>query len=108
MPGVFDRDRTVEESVEESLADAGHLTKADAGAVQVLRGLARSVDYLLAHDGLNESGRFDNVTVPTFLRYCEQLGLTPMGRKALAEKKQESSGGTSGVARRRANHLKSA
>lgn len=102
------KDASVADAVEQSLKAAAHLTDLDAGSVQVLRGLAASVDYLNDHDGLNESGRFDNVTVPTFLRYCEQLGLTPAGRKALEEKKKDGSGGSSGVAARRARHLKSA
>lgn len=75
-----------------SLAAAGHLTDADAGAVAVLRGLAAAVDWLLDHEGLTASGKLDNVSVPTYLRYCDALGLTPAGRLKLGEKPEESGG----------------
>jgi hypothetical protein len=69
------------------------LTPQDAGAVAVLLGLAESVDYLLTHEGLTPSGKLDNVSVPTYLRYCESLGLTPAGRVKLSEKKEPGGGG---------------
>jgi hypothetical protein len=33
------------------------------------------------------------VTLPTYLKYCESLGLTPAGRARLEEKKPEGDGG---------------
>jgi hypothetical protein len=65
----------------------------DRGAVEALRGLAAQVDYLLASGGLREDGKLDNVSVPTYLKFCEALGLTPAGREKLSEKKPEAPGG---------------
>jgi hypothetical protein len=88
-----------------SIRQASHLSDADAGAVAVLRGLSRQVDYLLEHDGINESGKFDNVSPSLYLKYCESLGLTPAGRKALGEKKTEAPSESS-IAKRRAGAAK--
>jgi len=78
-------------AVDKSIRNATHLTDADAGAIAALRMLADRVDILTANDWIVE-GKLDNVSVPTFLRYCESLGLTPVARKNL-ETKKESVGG---------------
>ncbi|MDQ3307735.1 MAG: hypothetical protein M3499_05190 [Actinomycetota bacterium] len=82
----------VVEATEMALEAAPHLTETDAGAVEVLRGLAREIDV---RDELREFALqwaaetktrppgIDNVTVPTYLKFCDALGLTPSGRKAL-------------------------
>lgn len=75
-----------------SVKAATHLTDMDAGAVAVLLQMAKSVDYLLEHDGLTPDGKLDNVSIPTYLRYCESLGLTPAGRVKLSEKKEAAGG----------------
>jgi hypothetical protein len=80
-------------ATDESLAAATHLTKVDAGAVQMLRELAAAAD-LIDESGLNPAGKLDNVTIPTYLRYAESLGLTPAGRARLVEKKPEAKGGS--------------
>lgn len=90
---------SVVDATERSLL-AVDLGDVDAGAVAVLRGIAIQVDYLLTHDGVNESGKFDNVSPSLYLKYCESLGLTPAGRKALGEKKAEAPGESS-IAKRR-------
>jgi hypothetical protein len=69
------------------------LTAMDQGAVMALRVLAQKIDNMLddapgvAEDGtlIEERKRamLDNVTLPTYLKYCDALGLTPAGRKAL-------------------------
>jgi hypothetical protein len=61
----------------------------DEGAVAVLRKLAETLDH---PDFPVIDGKFDNVTQSVYLRYCEQLGLTPAGRKALGEKKEQGGG----------------
>jgi hypothetical protein len=66
-----------------SIRAATHLDDADKGAVAALRMLADRLDNLPEQD---------NVSVPTFLRYCEALGLTPVGRKGI-EAKKEAAGG---------------
>lgn len=81
------------EATEAALLAAKHLTDMDAGAVQALRVLAMKIDGLTAdgRDDDSESAKpvFDNVTLPTYLKYCESLGLTPAGRDRLALKKKD-------------------
>lgn len=89
---------------EKALAAAGHLTDADVGAVEALRALARKidawdqiVDWALEDAHERESGRpvvpqNDNVSISAYLKACDQLGLTPIGRKALALTKETTSG----------------
>jgi hypothetical protein len=76
-----------------SLDAASHLTAMDKGSVAMLLALAAAADYLLENDGLSPAGKFDNVTIPTYLRYARELGLTPAGRKDLELKKQEAPSG---------------
>lgn len=92
--------RTVAGQTAAAVAAATHLTDADAGAVEVLQRLAGTIDSLLASGFLTETGKFDNVSIPTYLRYCESLGLTPAGRVKLGEK--ESAGGGGKLAQLRA------
>lgn len=64
----------------------------DAGAVAVLLRLAATIDNMAAVEEallrLPDDGErvrrpsLDNVTVPTYLRYAEALGLTPAARAA--------------------------
>lgn len=68
----------------------------DAGAVAAAAALARKID---AWDAIVEWAREDasedqsrpkvpandNTSLPTFLRYCEALGLTPVARKAVGD-----------------------
>ncbi len=79
-PGEIRRD------TEKALTAATHLTPMDDGAKAALLKLADSLDYLVEHDGLSPRGSLDNVTGPTYLRYCEALGLTPAAR-ARSQKK---------------------
>ncbi|KQQ65712.1 hypothetical protein ASF63_10145 [Microbacterium sp. Leaf320] len=74
------------------------LTDMDAGAVEALRALARKidawdqiVDWALEDAAETKGGRptvpqNDNVSISAYLKYCDQLGLTPTGRKALGVK----------------------
>ena len=83
-------------ATEAALADAyasGILTGADQAAVQALRDLAVKLAVQdvyfdeLAKRAREVNGRppaQDNVSMPTFLKYCEALGLTPSSRAALA------------------------
>ncbi|MGI8614446.1 MAG: terminase small subunit [Nocardioidaceae bacterium] len=78
---------SVVEATEASIRAAKHLSPMDAGAVEALRVLAVKLDEL------DESGRFDNVAIPTFLKFCESLGLTPAGRVRLDDvRKQQPTG----------------
>ena len=77
---AFDVPEGVKEATQFALKAAEHLTKMDAGAIAALLKLASKIDYLMANDGMSEDGKFDNVSIPTYLKYCESLGLTPAGR----------------------------
>jgi hypothetical protein len=57
----------------------------DEGAVQVLLIYAERLD--------NPEWPVDNVTQAGYLKACEQLGLTPSGRKALDARKEADKGG---------------
>jgi len=68
---------------------ASHLIDMDRGAVAALRYVARIIDGFA--DRPEEAVR-DNVTIPTYLKYADALGLTPAGRLKLAKPKE--SGGS--------------
>jgi hypothetical protein len=78
-----------------AIAAAKHLTPMDAGSVEAIRQLAVKIDVMddyfdaLADDAVEHNRRppsQDNVSIPTYLKYAEALGLTPNGRtKALIE-----------------------
>ena len=86
---------SVFEACEAALGAAAHVDRAgaDAGAVAALLALARKIDAWdeiveLAIDQASEGRKpnvpiHDNTSLPTFLRYCEALGLTPGSRRAL-------------------------
>jgi len=79
-------------ATEASIAAASHLGVLDAGAIEVLRHLARTIDAIADGDDEDKPKSLDNVTIPTYLKACDALGLTPAGRTRLDEKK-ESPGG---------------
>lgn len=65
-----------------AIESAAHLTEMDLAAVEVLLDLARTIDGFAERP----AGGVDNWTVPTFLKYSDSLGLTPIGRKRLEVK----------------------
>lgn len=83
------------EATERALNAADHVDQGgvDAGAVAALLALARKIDAWdeiveLATEQAGDGRRptvpqHDNTSLPTFLKYCEALGLTPGSRKAL-------------------------
>lgn len=104
----------VAKATEEAIAKAkseGRLGTLDAGAVAALRVLARKIDeeqarweYALEWAQFNPGApggpkppAHDNVSIPTFLRYAESLGLTPAGRGRIADGKPSEAGGTGGT-----------
>lgn len=111
MPG-FEGSTSVLVATEVALKAAQHLTAADAGAVQALRALAAKIDsddavrvaYLDWQDGGDRPARalqVDNVSLPTYLKYCESLGLTPAGRKVLSGPAKQGGGGGGNLGRLR-------
>lgn len=100
-------DESCAEATERALAAATHLTEMDAGAVSAVRELARKIDVwdVIVQWALDDvAGKrgmesrplvpeHDNVTIPTYLKYCEALGLTPSGRLRLNLSKKEPTSG---------------
>lgn len=81
---------SVSEALERSLRNAKHLRAKDAATVAAARALAWKIDNWdeLAHQAIEdaeEKGKGsrpavplnDNTSLPTFLKYCDCLGLTP-------------------------------
>lgn len=72
--------------------DAVDLPESDAGVAAVLLKLAQAVDDI-DEQGLNPAGKLDNVSVPTYLKYAEALGMTPAARdRAKAKEKPAGPG----------------
>lgn len=88
------------EATEAAIAEAralGQLGNLDAGGIAAIRVLAEKIDteaarweYAIEWAQLNPGERggprppaIDNVSIPTYLRYLESLGLTPAGRGRL-------------------------
>lgn len=89
---------SVFESFQASVKAAGHIDAdgVDAGAVAAAGALARKIDEWdvivewAREDAAETESRpkvpaNDNTSLPTFLRYCEALGLTPAARKAVGD-----------------------
>jgi hypothetical protein len=85
---------------ERAIAAADHLTDMDAGAIEALRALARKIQAWdrIVEFALEDAGgdrpsvpQNDNVSLSAYLKYCDQLGLSPAGRKSLDVKKAGAS-----------------
>lgn len=76
-------------ATEKALRSADHLTDMDAGTVEVLRTLARTIDGMPERD---VEAPMDNVTVPTYLKYATELALTPLARLKLGKTEGEGGG----------------
>ncbi|MFJ5106778.1 MULTISPECIES: hypothetical protein [unclassified Glutamicibacter] len=89
---------SVFESFQASVEAAGHIDAdgVDAAAVAAAGALARKIDEWdvivewAREDAAETESRpkvpaNDNTSLPTFLRYCEALGLTPAARKAVGD-----------------------
>lgn len=83
---VFSKTRAAVKAARE----AGVVEATDSGTVEVLYTLAKNIDGL--EDGLTVDGKLDNVSIPTFLKYADALGLTPTARQRFKQtgKKQET------------------
>lgn len=85
------------DATDRTIKAAKHLTDMDAGAVETIRALALKIDLQdeyfqeLADQASERKLRPpspDNVSIPTYLKYCEALGLTPSGRTKLEPAKE--------------------
>lgn len=100
-------DESCVDATEIAIRAATHLTAMDAGAIEALRKIARKIDawdvivqWALddvdgkrGMDARPKIPEHDNVTIPTYLKYCDSLGLTPAGRERLTLKKPEAPSG---------------
>lgn len=66
---------SVVDALERSLRNAD-LKARQAAVVAGARLLAKRIDQISASGWIDDNGKLDNVSVPTFLKYCEKLGLT--------------------------------
>lgn len=90
MTGVDGEARTpVLDALNAAVAGASHLGELDEPSVEAARALALKIDMAtdyfeaLADYAEDVGGRppsSDNVSLPTFLKYMDSLGLTPTGR----------------------------
>ena len=90
---VQDKRGRVRVAFDRSVEAARHLTELDAAAVEAARALADKIDAWdviveWARDDVEETRgarpavpQNDNVSLASFLKYVESLGLTPMARK---------------------------
>ena len=91
-----------------AIEKAKHLdAEVDGPAIEAARALALKIDMAdLYFEELAERAEArklrppspDNVSIPTFLKYCESLGLTPAGRGKLVGGKPEGSKSGGGLA----------
>lgn len=94
-------------ATEKAIDASDHLTDLDQGAVEALRALARKIDAwdLIVEYALDDlAGKAkgarpavpqnDNVSISAYLKACDQLGLSPVGRKSLEVGKGDESGGS--------------
>jgi hypothetical protein len=84
-----ERQGDVWQAAKTAIAGADHLTELDQAAVEVLLKLAGIIDGLEERD---PEAPMDNVTIPTFLKYAESLGLTPLARVRLNLKPKDGPG----------------
>lgn len=67
---------SVADALERSLRNAKSLRAENAAVVATARILAKRIDSICETGFIDENGKLDNVSVPTFLKYCQSLGLT--------------------------------
>ena len=106
----------VRDATELALKAADHLTAMDKGAIEALRSLADKIDAWdqivdwANDDAAGVDGKRptvpanDNVSIPTYLKFCESLGLTPTGRTRAQIERGKSDGGGNALGRLRSVH----
>ena len=108
------------DATEAAIQAAKHLTSMDDGAVEALRALARKIDAWdqivewATDDAAQREGSRptvpanDNVSLPTYLKFCESLGLTPTGRTKAQIEGGKGAGNQGALGRLRSVHGKGA
>ena len=96
MSSKFPRE-SVADALERSLRNNPQVKAVNSAVVAAARVLAARIDAVADTGFLDENGKLDNVSVPTFLKYCQSLGLTlDEPRKAGRPPKQKPVEETSG------------
>jgi hypothetical protein len=67
---------SVSDALERSLRNASGLSAKNSALVAASRVLAKKIDLIADNGFIDQNGKLDNVTVPTFLKYLQSLGLT--------------------------------
>lgn len=75
MSSKFPRE-SVSDALERSLRNNPRVKAVNSAVVAAARLLAKRIDSVAETGFLDENGKLDNVSVPTFLKYCQSLGLT--------------------------------
>ena len=106
----------VRDATEAAIKAATHLTDMDKGAIEALRSLADKIDAWdiivewANDDAAQVEGKRpavpanDNVSIPTYLKFCESLGLTPTGRTRAQIEKGGGNGGSGALGKLRLAH----
>lgn len=96
------RETPLLDSLNTAVEAADHLGDLDEPTIEAARALARKIDMAdlyfeklveYAADNDSRPPSPDNVSLPTYLRYCDALGLTPVARLKLKEKPKEGGAG---------------
>ena len=74
MTAKFPHD-SVADALERSLRNAD-LKAVHSAVVAAARVVAKRIDSICETGFIDENGKLDNVSLPTFLKYCQSLGLT--------------------------------
>jgi ribosomal protein S8 len=74
MAAKFPHD-SVADALERSLRNAD-LKAVNSAVVAAARVVAKRIDSICETGFIDENGKLDNVSLPTFLKYCQSLGLT--------------------------------
>lgn len=74
MTAKFPHD-SVADALERSLRNAD-LKAVNSAVVAAARVVAKRIDSICETGFIDENGKLDNVSLPTFLKYCQSLGLT--------------------------------
>lgn len=80
---------SVEDALERSIRNAKHLSAVHSAHVAAARTLARRIDDLGESGFVDENGKLDNVSLPSFLKYLDALGMSvsppPSGKAAAVQ-----------------------
>ena len=110
----------VRDATEAAIKAAAHLTAMDSGAIEALRSLADKIDAWdqivdwANDDAAGVEGKRpavpanDNVSIPSYLKFCESLGLTPAGRARAQIEEGKGGGNSNALGRLRSVHGKGA